>query len=170
MRAVGSRKLEKVTKSRSSALSCSVSPAPRAWNPVTCERLLIGMRRKSPPVGHLSQRDSRTSICQFSDRRRRRCRAGPSATYYPNSEHRGGTIRNRNQHKSRNSLKPRMPTRPPLSETRNTDRSDDDVHHHAPHRAQELQEYWRIFNRNPTSRNSCRAFIVDAAKAPTKSL
>src|SRR5260221_7473085 len=26
-------------------------------------------------------------------------------------------------------------------------RSDDDVHYHAAHRAQELREYWRIFNR-----------------------
>jgi hypothetical protein len=32
------------------------------------------------------------------------------------------------------------------------------------------QEYWRIFDRNPTSRKSCRAFIVDAGKAPIKSL
>jgi hypothetical protein len=48
--------------------------------------------------------------------------------------------------------------------------SDDDAHHHAAHRAQELQEYWRIFDRNLISRKSCRAFIVDAGETPTKSL
>jgi hypothetical protein len=48
-----------VTKSRSSALSCSAIPEARGWNPITCERLLNGMRRKSPPAGHyFSARES----------------------------------------------------------------------------------------------------------------
>jgi hypothetical protein len=48
--------------------------------------------------------------------------------------------------------------------------SDDDVHHHAAHRAQELQEYWRIFDRNLISQKLHCAFIVDAEIAPTKLL
>lgn len=35
-----------VTKSRSSALSCSATPVARAWKPVTCDRRLRGMRRR----------------------------------------------------------------------------------------------------------------------------
>jgi hypothetical protein len=47
-------KLARVTKFRSSALSCSAVPEARGWNPMMCERLLNGMRRKSPPAGHYS--------------------------------------------------------------------------------------------------------------------
>ena len=43
-----SRKRVSVTKSRSSALSCSVIPVERGWNPMTCERRLSGMRLRSP--------------------------------------------------------------------------------------------------------------------------
>src|SRR5216683_1410274 len=53
--APASAKLLSVTKSRSSALSCSVNPVARDWNPVTCERRLNGMRRKSPSIWKTTQ-------------------------------------------------------------------------------------------------------------------
>src|SRR5216684_3569531 len=53
--APASVKLLSVTKSRSSALSCSVNPVARDWNPVTCERRLNGMRRKSPSIWKTTQ-------------------------------------------------------------------------------------------------------------------
>ncbi|WP_354100737.1 hypothetical protein, partial [Bradyrhizobium sp. S3.9.2] len=48
-------KLASVTKSRSSALSCSVTPVGNDWNPVTCDRRLSGMRRKSPSIWKTTQ-------------------------------------------------------------------------------------------------------------------
>jgi hypothetical protein len=51
--------------------------------------------------------------------------------------------------------------------TRRTNARPSPLHRHD---ALSPQEYWRIFDRNLISRNSCRAFIVDAGKAPTKSL
>ncbi|CCV09113.1 hypothetical protein MESS2_850017 [Mesorhizobium metallidurans STM 2683] len=44
--APASVQLTSVTKSRSRALSCSATPVARAWNPVTCDRRLRGMRRR----------------------------------------------------------------------------------------------------------------------------
>lgn len=49
-RAFASTKLVSVTKSRSSALSCSVTPVARAWKPITCERRLSGIRRRLPSI------------------------------------------------------------------------------------------------------------------------
>jgi hypothetical protein len=53
--APASMKLASVTKSRSSALSCSATPVARAWKPVTCDRRLSGMRRRSPSVWKTTQ-------------------------------------------------------------------------------------------------------------------
>ena len=50
--ASGRRKLVRVTKSRSRALSCSVVPVGSGWKPMICERRLSGMRLNHPPVAY----------------------------------------------------------------------------------------------------------------------
>ncbi|MEY9593039.1 hypothetical protein ABIA06_005330 [Bradyrhizobium yuanmingense] len=52
--ALASMKLASVTKSPSRALSCSAIRS-RAWNPVTCDRRLSGMRRSSSSIRKTTQ-------------------------------------------------------------------------------------------------------------------
>src|SRR6478672_11106419 len=67
MTALGSRKLERTTKSRSSALSCSAVPVGSGWKPMMCDRRLSGIRlNRSSLLSSLDQHPC-TKMCQLDD-------------------------------------------------------------------------------------------------------